>query len=415
MRSLLLLLLFASMALGLINYTTVFDRYVQVWKFGDFWKRANTVDAALHFVSAVGDKYSSTWRNTTLDILSNNLDYYYKSDYSSAWADDFGWWGLLGVRAYTYLRKIGNTSLALKYKALANHSWHMMLKTGYDYNNTYYGPDPVPYGCTNSDSIDKSGSKNTVTNALLLLLSIRLYRTFGNIEYLTMVKAQWLWFSRWFQLKEFHYLAMIDDQTALIQPNDRITTESNSALIQERPLGGNYTNIYHPKWAEGLVWSGDQGLILAALNELPANLVLAQISYYIGRGIRQALVGPDLIFREAPFHLIYTSDNARDYVGGRGIMVRNLDCKTIAHFQLTGAINATINAMWKAQVKGQFVLNFTTPADDLKYQKYFCNLWGQCDDVMNWNILWSSSNERDAVTQALGIDFLATAIECGIL
>src|SRR5215469_13917252 len=35
----------------------VFDRFEQVWKFNDFWKRGNTCDACLNFASAVQHRW----------------------------------------------------------------------------------------------------------------------------------------------------------------------------------------------------------------------------------------------------------------------------------------------------------------------------------------------------------------------
>jgi hypothetical protein len=383
-----------------MNYTDIFNKYAKVWKFNDFWKRASTAEAALHFISAVGDNESRTMMR---NMLAKNVEYYYHDDHASAWADDYGWWGLLGVRAYTYLTQHRDFKLADDYKQLARDAWKKMLKMGYDYANSSHSSYPVPHGCANNNIFGETGAKNTVTNALLLLLSIRLYNTFKESDYLVMAEAQWVWFRSWFELEQFHYLHIIHNNSGKAAPG--------AALVLERPLGGNYTNIDHPDWEEGLLWSGDQGLILAALVELPNTSATRRISEYLGHGIREALIGPDLVFREAPFFRNYRGEFAEDYFAGRGIMIRNLNCQTVRHFQLEAPINATIRAI----LNNPLMENITSSPNDLVYVNRFRSLWGRCDNVTEWDATWRSAAERDAIIQALEMDFLAVGVECEIL
>lgn len=398
MRFLILLYIFGVGAT--INYTAIFNRYAEVWEFDDFWKRASTVEAALHFISVVGGNHSHA---TMQDMLAKNVKYYYETDHEEAWADDFGWWGLLSIRAYAYLVQHHNLSLANSYQQLGRDAWKKMLKLGYDYTNNSYYSYPVPHGCTNNNIAGEVGAKNTVTNALLFLLSVRLYNTFRDADYLAMAKAQWTWFQSWIRLEQFHYLRSVGNNSAVVR--------INAALIQERPLGGNYTNICHPGWQKGLLWSGDQGLLLAAMTEFQ-NSIISEFAEYLGWGIKGLLVGPDLVFREAPFLRICYGDYAEDYFGGRGIIVRNLKCETIRRFELGASINATAYAMLKAQVNNQFMENITLPVDDLAYVNRFCNVWGFCDNITQWVPTWRSEDEQNAIVQALGMDFIATAIEC---
>ena len=74
-----------------------------------------------------------------------------------------------------------------------------------------------------------------------------------------MAYAQWIWFTEWFKLEEYEYLK-------------QLTTEG--ALVQERPMaefeGSGYTDKIHPPWAEGWVWTGDQGMLVAAISDMIA-------------------------------------------------------------------------------------------------------------------------------------------------
>ena len=128
-----------------------------------------------------------------------------------------------------------------------------------------------------------------------------------------MAYRQWLWFDQWFNLQEYEYLKELS---------------TSGALVQERPMaffdGSSYQEKIHPPWAEGWVWSGDQGMLVAALTDMLA--IKNELSQYlktkeidsnfdvyvyesrlkslikqIGLGVNNALVANvDGIIREAP-------------------------------------------------------------------------------------------------------------------
>lgn len=207
----------------------IFDRFTNVWKFDDFWKRGNTCDACLCFSAVLIERWPNDLKVQELQeivhkMLSENLDYFNNSNLSNKWADDFGWWGLMGINAYEHLKKMGNIQLAEKYLQLSTSScWEYMINIAYDSK-----PDskPVLNGCRNS-SFEQFGVKNTVANALLFLLSTRLYRLYcqeglpDRDRFLDMAYKQWVWFFSWFELKEYAYLKPINGIDA--------------ALVQERP------------------------------------------------------------------------------------------------------------------------------------------------------------------------------------
>jgi hypothetical protein len=154
---------------------------------------------------------------------------------------------------------MGEQELADKYFKLATDlCWEYKINTAYDFTAT---AKPVPHGCRNGDAQGLSkGVKNTVTNVLLFLLSVRIYRLTlaenikDNDKYLDMAYRQWLWFENWFELDKYEYLKK---------------TPPYGALVQERPMaffeGSDYTDKTHPPWEEGWVWTGDQGMLAAAL------------------------------------------------------------------------------------------------------------------------------------------------------
>ena len=72
-----------------------------------------------------------------------------------------------------------------------------------------------------------------------------------------MAYEQWVWFDSWFKLEKYHYLQKIS---------------TGGVLVHERPTaffeGSDYTETSHPTWEKGWLWTGDQGMLLAALNEI---------------------------------------------------------------------------------------------------------------------------------------------------
>ncbi len=235
-----------------------FKRFEEIWNFNDFWKRGNTFDACLTFAGAVHQQWPDDPEVKDMQIkvgnmLKENLIFFNSFDPGSLWADDFGWWGLMALNARKHLLRIEETELADKFLNLSTDlCWEYKKKTAYDYTAT---AKPVPHGCRNGDANgDSKGVKNTVTNILLFLLSSRIYRLTlaenipDNDKYLDMAYRQWLWFDNWFELDDYEYLKKIS---------------ASAALVQERPMaffeGSDYTETVHPPWAEGWVWTGDQG------------------------------------------------------------------------------------------------------------------------------------------------------------
>ena len=119
-----------------------FKRFSDVWDFEDFWKRGNTFDACLVFVDALRERWPDNdevrkIQKAVRDMLEENLHFFGSYDPGTLWADDFGWWGLMGLNACEHLLKIGEKELADEYLALSiDLCWEYKRKTAYDHSET---------------------------------------------------------------------------------------------------------------------------------------------------------------------------------------------------------------------------------------------------------------------------------------
>ena len=415
-----------------------FKRFEEIWNFNDFWKRGNTFDACLTFVDAVQQRWPDDpavkeMQLKVKDMLEENLTFFNSYDPGELWADDFGWWGLLALNARKHLIKIGESELANFYLKLSTDlCWEYKKKTAYDHTTT---ASPVAHGCRNGDANGHSkGVKNTVTNVLLFLLSSRIYRLTlaenlgDNDKFLDMSYRQWLWFEKWFKLEKYEYLKKISP---------------SGALVQERPMaffeGSGYQEKIHPPWAEGWVWTGDQGMLVAALSDMLAvkkeltewlnknsidpdfdtaafETKILTLIKMLGGGVKEALISKeDGIIREAPCLSSFGPVHGRDYVAGRGIMMRylgNNEEKALLGVDLSDNIMATIEAIWQTRDKAnnQFQPEFTSLENDKLYIQQFRKLWGQADDVYKWDINTMKQQNKHGVCQSVGLDALGAAI-----
>lgn len=416
-----------------------FKRFQEVWNFNDFWKRGNTFDACLVFVDACLEQWPNdpkilAMQKAVKTMLEENLVFFNKFDPGSLWADDFGWWGLQALNARKHLLKMGEKELAEKFWKLSTDlCWKYKKKTAYDHSEDAL---PVLHGCRNGDANGKSlGVKNTVTNVLLFLLSSRIYRVTlsenisDNEKYLDMAWRQWVWFEEWFKLDEFEYLKPISE---------------NAALVQERPMafidGSSYTDKIHPPWAEGWVWTGDQGMLVGALTDMLAvkdelGIWLSKNHYdttfdkakfeeqirtllgIIGAGVKTALVGVyDNIIREAPCYSSFGPVHGRDYLAGRGIMMRylgNEEERALIGVDLSDSVLATVNAIWETRdtSNNQFQPEYTSEDNDKIYIEQFRNQWGLADDIRIWDLKKMMVKNKQGVCQSVGMDMLGAAIK----
>ncbi|HUZ57832.1 MAG TPA: hypothetical protein VMU83_03525 [Hanamia sp.] len=420
-----------------MHFIEAFNRFEQVWNFNDFWKRGNTFDACLTFTDALLHKWPDAPEIKSIQqkvnqMLEENFTYFKSFDPGVLWADDFGWWGLMGLNARKHLLRSGNKELADKYLQLSTDlCWQQERDHAYDFSDT---AKPVPHGCRNGDANGKNkGAKNTVTNVLFFLLSARIYRLkpaeniSDNEKYLEMAYQQWVWFDSWFKLGEYEYLKK---------------TTSGGALVQERPTaffeGSDYAVTVHPTWEKGWLWTGDQGMLLTALTDMLAiknNLAAwitknkiksefnaddfeKRIKHYIvllKKGIKTALINDtDSIIREAPFTSNFGPEFGNDYLAGRGIMMRYLGIldKKNTRLDFQRSIQATADAIWQTRdrLNNQFQPEFTNAENDKLYIQQFKAQWGLADNIFKWQIETMNEQQKFGVCQSIGLDALGAVI-----
>lgn len=189
---------------------------------------------------------------------------------------------------------------------------------------------------------------------------------------------------------------------------------------------------------EGWIWTGDQGMLVAAISDMImvkddlAILVKTnnldpefdvnsfenkakKIIHQIGHGVKNALVANvDGMIREAPCLSSFGPVHARDYLAGRGILMRYFGSeeeKSRLGVQLDEAVLKTTKAIWETRntANNQFQPEYTTLENDKLYVAQFRQLWGLADDVYKWELKMEEKN-KNAVCQAVGLDMLGAAI-----
>ena len=242
-----------------------------------------------------------------------------------------------------------------------------------------------------------------------------------------MAYRQWIWFDSWFKLEKYGYLQKLTN---------------GGALVQERPMaffeGSDYKDTTHPTWQKGWVWTGDQGMLLAALTDMLAiknNLAdwirrkkietgfslvdfeksLNNYINLLSKGIKAALIAnADLIIREAPFNANLGPEFGNDYLAGRGIMMRYLGKLSgqMNPIKFSKTLKATSAAIWQTReaLTNQFKPEFTNIENDKLYVNQYRKLTGMGDDVHKWQIETMNEQQKFGVCQSIGLDAFGAVI-----
>ncbi len=202
--------------------------------------------------------------------------------------------------------------------------------------------------------------------------------------------------------------------------------------------GSDYKEITHPTWEKGWVWSGDQGMLLAALTDMLAiknnladwviknkidpdfkaeafeNTVKKYINL-LSKGVKAALIGnADGIIREAPFKANFGPEFGNDYLAGRGIMMRYLGklSKQLNHIDFSKNCKTTASAIWQTRdpTTNQFQPEFTNTDNDKLYINQYRKLTGVGDDVFKWSIESMNEQQKFGVCQSIGLDAFGALI-----
>ena len=382
--------------------TAAFKQYMNVWEFVDFWKRANTFDGALHFVTAVRTRWPDETMSGIDDVIAANKPFFqgYLSN-TGVWQDDYGWCGAASLSAHAYCNRFRKGTDADDYLKIARACWDNMLQFGWDAASGTKAAKPVPNGSRNRDrDPGNPGTKNTVTNATFLRLSVLLYSLTREQRYLDMARQQYRWFEAWFEKPAVGYL----------QP----PSFGSGVVIHERPIAApDYERKIDPTWEPGWVWTGDQGLMLAALPEystLVPNAGPAPMGIFkeIGAGVQSILFDTADVLQEAPFHSSFDAAYATDYVGGRGVLMRHLASQPVRqHFDFKQKIVATADAAWRS-CKGtnQFTPDWNA-AGKAKFAATYKSQMNWGDGALDWQF---DPAAYQGVLQGAGLDALGAAI-----
>lgn len=190
------------------------------------------------------------------------------------WYDDFGWWGIAGLKASS-TNLFGGSNVVFRSYALdcwskmdsnAPYGWERADQVKFnDFKPLFDGGvwnHVVDGGCNPSDVNSLCGRQNTVTNGLYWVLTARLYldKVVSKIDplktrtYLADATLEHQFLEQWFDLTDpdksliYHYQA----------------DPEKGAVVRERVStfhSGKMDAGYRPD----LAWAGDQGLILGGL------------------------------------------------------------------------------------------------------------------------------------------------------
>jgi hypothetical protein len=395
---------------------TAFKQFHEVYfKFDDFWKRSNTFDGAIQFVAAARRRWSDLRMDGIDDLITQNQSFFgCRMNDKGVWQDDYGWCGAACLSARDYCKTYGDDKDATAYSALAEQCWDNMASYGWDASDT---AKPVPHGCQNRDRNHPDGTKNTVTNATFLRLSLNLYAATKDKKddkylskdkkenkYLQQARASYLWFDAWFNPPGSGYPQ--SEPYRMVPRDYPIPT-----LIAERPWAApDYHRSVQPDWEPGWVWTGDQGLMLAALAEYCALVgqtsptggkfgpfeVLEQTAWCVDLRLFDA----DGVVQEAPFDSSFGANFAKDYVGGRGVLMRHLGSDQVRRYRdFSGKVMTTADAAWASRDAKPYPANWNPGADGKNRPEFpgaYANAMGYGDGTLEWDF-----DQQDVTMQAV--------------
>lgn len=225
-----------------------------------FWRLGHSFDTIVDYFVTTDDTDAKAFATIAIDRYNGG---------GGAWYDDFGWWGISGLKASA--AAIFGDKNDQDFRSIAIACWKKMAdnapygwkradqKTFANYAPLFDGGvwnHVVDEGCHPGGNNPLCGRQNTVTNGLYLVLAERLsldknvphhpdYRLAANHEY------QFL--NDWFELRS--------------KPADQALMNNfvrDRAVVRER-VSIFQSGIMDPDYRKDLAWAGDQGLILGGL------------------------------------------------------------------------------------------------------------------------------------------------------
>lgn len=224
-----------------------------------FWRLGHSFDTIV-------DYFLSTDGSDANNFAAIAIKKY--NDGGGAWYDDFGWWGISGLKAST-ARVFGGNDVVFRSMALA--CWDKMATNapyGWQRADQKKFADFAPLfdggvwnhivddGCHPGGADQLCGRQNTVTNASYLVLAERLSLDKNvppNPAYGAAARQEHQFLNNWF------YLAQKPADLALMN-----NYAAGRAVVRER-VGTFRSGVTDPGYRKDLAWAGDQGLILGGL------------------------------------------------------------------------------------------------------------------------------------------------------
>jgi hypothetical protein len=358
-----------------------------------FWITANTFNAFLDYWICTGQ---SPDQNITRPIV----DYFHETVKENAtdddlkklaeqglakgpWLDDYGWWGNAFLTAWENANALGfsGDDVAMCKQSTIN-CWTIM-KYGWDTKNT----PPVPGGVWNCQHEGwRLTGRNTVTNSVFWLMSVRLAALTNDSKYLDPDSLQWF-----------------EDGFAKDLLFDKAKDQNGNVYtvytVRERFIGEHDSDA-----APGFYWAGDQGLFLRCLFEEKRTMqpAFAQLKTQIVDAVSSNMVdGQHVIHDHTMPKTLDIFDN--DYATGKGIFIRH----ALKLVQLTGnqdlkdCIMASANFAW----------NTSTQEPD--FNNYFQFCWNTKGTLPpgNWDLTYKGapSEFRGVILQASGLNAISAA------
>ena len=373
-----------------------------VWKANDyngyggrFWHAGNTMHACVEYWNAVRNDESPPTQDVmriiadTYNYVNSELEKLDQYGIDASWMyDDFGWHANAFSRALQVGIPWGNAPTESEAMGVANRIWNFYTNTYCALNyETSQGEQTHTFpGCYSSQ--DVQGGNNTVTNALYMNFSNRLYSLDKNEMYLTAANKQYELFQTW-----------IDNQDLLKNGKEPSVP---CGLIRWGVADFDWQTIGFPNYGKW-VWIGNQGLVIAGLNGFSETnrlmLGTSLTSYAFDH-----LFDEEKVLHEAPFEVIYgdiinplpypwspspnntIQGDPYDYMMGRGVLLRFIGETRLLEGYAEYA-NQTADAAYKTIDNDNIGWNAGSQEN---FQKSFISMWGGEAKMGNFNNDWAS-------------------------
>lgn len=229
----------------------------------------------------------------TKDLITQAFTFFDKANPTkdwTFWVDDYGWWGVLFMKAHDHAHALGYDDPELVKKLLTYaHNCHSRMLKEWDEKNG---------GIRNTAKSDTNSHRNAITNQLFVLLSSRLHLATAKTEYAQSARKTY----EWMKSQSFY---------------------NAEGFVRELPQ--DESDQSNKEW----LWSGDQGVNLGALSAYSEFEDKTELSKKIKDCADKLIttsvfVDPDGILHEANYVENFSENFAQDFGVGKGVLMRYL-------------------------------------------------------------------------------------------